>query len=201
MARMSAPAVAGSRARGFNASDLAHVAVFAALLAALSLAPAIPLGAVGVPITLQTLGVALCGLCLGPARGFAAVGLYVLAGLAGLPILAGGGSGLGVLAGPTGGYLLSFPFAALVSGLVATWAVRRGLSRVTPLLLFAGVLLSRYLVVLPFALSGLTRALGIDVRSALVIDMPYWVGDLVKAAIAAALAFAVHKAFPRLLAR
>lgn len=198
---MTASAATQPSARGFSAPDLAHVAVFAALLAALSLAPAIPLGAVGVPITLQTLGVALCGLCLGPVRGFAAVALYVAAGLAGLPILAGGKAGLGVLAGPTAGYLLSFPFAAIVTGLVATWAVRRGLSRVTPLLLLGGVLLARYLVILPFALVGLTRSLGIGVTEALLIDMPFWIGDLIKSVIAALLAFAVHKAFPRLLGR
>lgn len=202
MERMtSTTADAGSRARGLNASDLGHVAVFAALLAALSLAPAIPLGVVAVPITLQTLGVALCGLCLGPVRGFAAVSLYVVVGLAGLPVFAGGKAGLAVLAGPTVGYVLAFPFAAVVTGLVARWAVRRGLSPLTPVLLFLGVLASRYLVILPFALAGLTTTLGIDVRAALLVDLPFWIGDLVKSVIAAALAFAVHKAFPRLLGR
>lgn len=197
----STTATADARTRGFSAPDLAQIAVFAALLAALSLAPAIPLGAVAVPITLQTLGVALCGLCLGPLRGFAAVALYVVAGLAGLPIFAGGKAGLAVLAGPTVGYLLAFPFAAIVTGLVAKWAVRRGLSPMTPVWLFLGVLASRYLVILPFALVGLTSTLGIDVPAALLVDLPFWIGDLVKSVIAAMLAFAVHKAFPRLLGR
>lgn len=204
MVRMtSTTAAAGARTgtRGLSATDLAHVAVFAALLAALSLAPAIPLGAVGVPITLQTLGVALCGLCLGPWRGFAAVALYVVAGLAGLPIFAGGKAGLAVLAGPTVGYLLAFPFAAIVTGLVARWAVRRGLSRVTPVLFLLGVLASRYLVILPFGVVGLTTTLGIDAGAALLIDIPFWIGDLIKSVVAAMLAFAVHKAFPRLLGR
>lgn len=203
MVRMTSTTAAAhtARSRGFSAPDLAQIAVFAALLAALSLAPAIPLGAVAVPITLQTLGVALCGLCLGPVRGFAAVALYVLAGLAGLPVFAGGKAGLSVLAGPTVGYVLAFPFAAIVTGLVAKWAVRRGLSRLTPVLLLLGVLASRYLVILPFALVGLTSTLGIDVRAALLVDVPFWIGDLIKSVIAAMLAYAVHKAFPRLLGR
>lgn len=199
MARMTTATTAGTKS--FAATDIAHVAVFAALLAALSLAPAIPVGAVGVPITLQTLGVALCGLCLGPLRGFAAVLLYVVAGLAGLPIFAGGSAGLGVLAGPTAGYLLAFPLAALVSGFVASRAVRRGIGRTTVLWLFLGVVASRYLVILPLGLFGLTRVLGIDLGAALVIDMAFWPGDLIKAAIAAVLALAAHKAFPRLLRR
>ncbi|MCC2593358.1 biotin transporter BioY [Tessaracoccus sp. OS52] len=198
---MTSSTATAPRVRSFSASDLAYVAVFAALLAALSLAPAIPVGAIGVPITLQTLGVALCGLCLGPWRGFAAAGLYVVAGLAGLPIFAGGKAGLGVLAGPSLGYLIAFPLAALFCGFVARWAVRRGLSSVTPLLLLAAVLASRYLVTLPLAVVGFMLTLGLDLRAAVVADMPFWIGDFVKAVVAALLAFAVHKAFPRLLGR
>lgn len=199
MGRMTTTAPASTRA--FGPSDLARVAVFAALLAALSLMPAIPLGSAGVPLTLQTLGVALCGLCLGPWRGFASVALYIVVGLAGLPVFAGGGAGLAVLAGPTAGYLISFPFAAVVAGLVARWAVRRGMNRWTPLLLFGGVVASRFLVTLPLGVLGLSRALGLDARQALIVDMAYWPGDLIKAGIAAVLATAVHKAFPRLLGR
>ena len=54
-----------------KAADLALIAVFAALIAAFSLTPAIPIG-IGVPITLQTLAVVLAGLVLGPLRGFLA---------------------------------------------------------------------------------------------------------------------------------
>ena len=65
------------------ATDLALIAVFAALIAAFSLTPAIPVAG-GVPITLQTLAVVLAGLVLGPVRGFLAALLYVLVGMAGL---------------------------------------------------------------------------------------------------------------------
>lgn len=74
----------GSPRPRWDAADLSYIAVFAALIAAFSLIPGIPLAA-GVPITLQTLAVILTGMVLGPARGAAAAGLYVAAGLAGLP--------------------------------------------------------------------------------------------------------------------
>ncbi len=190
-----------ARPESVSAQDLAYVAVFAALIAALSLAPAIPLGALGVPITLQTLGVALTGLCLGPWRAVAAVGLYVAAGAAGLPVFAQGRAGIGVLAGPTGGYIISFILAALASGFLARLVVRRGLNRWTPVAFIGILLLVRYLVMLPIAMLGLMRALGLGAGEALAVDIPFWIGDLVKYIVAALLAHAVHKAFPRLLGR
>lgn len=197
---MSSQVVSAS-SRSMGTQDVAYVAVFAALIAALSLAPAIPLGAVGVPITLQTLGVALSGLCLGPWRGAAAVGLYVAVGAAGLPVFAQGKAGIGVLAGPTGGYVLSFLLAALVSGFLARLVVRRGLDRWTPVLFLGILLLVRFLVIMPIAIAGLMRALGLGAGEALAVDVPFWIGDLAKSVVAALLAHTVHRAFPRLLGR
>ncbi len=189
-----------ARRRTMAPSDLARIAVFAALVAAMALTPAIPVGPVS--ITLQTLGVALTGLCLGPWRGFAALALYVAVGTAGLPVFSGGAAGIGVLIGPTGGYLLSFPLAALVGGFVARWAMRRGLDGATPFIFLGGLLLARYLVILPIAVTHLSRALGMTWMQALVgIDLLFWVGDLIKSVVAVMLAIAVHKAFPRLLGR
>jgi biotin transport system substrate-specific component len=68
-----------------------------------------------VPITLQTFFVILCGFVEGPRAFFAGL-LYVLAGLAGLPVFAGGNTGPGFLFGPTAGFAFAFPLAALVSG-------------------------------------------------------------------------------------
>lgn len=189
-----------ARRRTMAPSDLARIAVFAALVAAMALTPAIPVGPVS--ITLQTLGVALTGLCLGPWRGFAALALYVAVGAAGLPVFSGGAAGIGVLIGPTGGYLLSFPLAALVGGFVARWAMRRGLDGATPFIFLGGLLLARYLVILPIAVTHLSRVLGMTWMQALVgIDLLFWVGDLIKSVVAVMLAIAVHKAFPRLLGR
>ena len=186
-------------ARFFRGGDLAYVAVFAALIAALSIVPGFNIGPV--PFTLQTVGIGLAGLCLGPWRGFAAVLLYLLVGAAGLPVFARGGAGLASFAGPTGGYLISFPFAALLAGFVAVMALKRGLSAITPVIFFLGLLAGRYLIILPLGVFGLMRAGGMDFGKALGIDMGFWVSDAIKSVIVVILAYAVHRAFPRLLAQ
>ena len=68
-----------------------------------------------VPFTLQVFFVLLAGLILGPRLGVLAVALYLLLGFV-APVYAQGTSGLGVLLGPTGGYLVGFVAAALVTG-------------------------------------------------------------------------------------
>lgn len=90
-------------------------ALFAAFTAAIA-PPLLPLGFTPVPITLQTIGVLLSGAVLGPYYGALSMILYVAIGALGLPVFAGGASGIGVLLGFTGGYLLSYPFAAFVIG-------------------------------------------------------------------------------------
>jgi len=94
--------------------------VYASLLAALTGASglfAFPIGPV--PITLQVLFVLLSGGLLGPKWGPASMAIYLLMGLAGLPVFAGGTSGIGRLLGPTGGYLAGFLVASLAVGLLA----------------------------------------------------------------------------------
>src|SRR3989338_3067524 len=93
--------------------------VFAALFAAFTAAVAwfrIPLPFTPVPITLQTLAVLLSGAMLGPYYGALSMIIYLALGAIGLPVFAGGSSGIGALLGPTGGYLLSYPIAAFVIG-------------------------------------------------------------------------------------
>lgn len=71
-----------------------------------------------VPFTLQTMMVLLAGAFLGSRNGAASQLVYILAGVIGLPVFAGFGFGFAKLFGPTGGYLLSFPFAAFLVGYV-----------------------------------------------------------------------------------
>jgi biotin transport system substrate-specific component len=80
---------------------------------------AVPVPGTPVPITLQPLVVALAGLALGPAAAAASMAIYLTAGLAGLPVFAPvGPPGLARLLGPTGGYLLAYPAAAVVAGVL-----------------------------------------------------------------------------------
>ncbi|MGL5405715.1 MAG: biotin transporter BioY [Propionibacteriaceae bacterium] len=182
-------------------TDVALIGVFAALIAAFALTvfnvPGNP-----VPITLQTLGIALAGLVLGPWRGFAATMLYVLVGLAGLPVFAGGGSGLTILTKGSAGYLLSFPLAALVIGLLGRIALRRGM-RDTKLILafFAATVIASLVVIHPLGIVGLMRNVHISLGKAMTLDMAFWLGDIIKCSLAAVIAATVHKAFPALSAR
>ena len=91
-----------------------------AALVALAAQVEIPLGFSPVPITLQGLAIVLVGLVLGPRLGAAALITYLTAGVAGLPVFSGASFGFIKLLGPTGGYLIAFPFAAFVAGWVAT---------------------------------------------------------------------------------
>lgn len=85
-------------------------------LVALSAQIAVPLFFTPVPFTLQPLAVLLLGLLLDPAVACATLVAYLAEGAAGLPVFAGASGGIAVLLGPSGGYLLAYPFAvALVS--------------------------------------------------------------------------------------
>jgi biotin transport system substrate-specific component len=98
--------------------NVARAVLFAAATAATAPVDLVHPLAPNVPITLQTLWVYLSGIVLGPVwAGFAFV-LYLLAGVVGLPVFAGASAGLGVLLGPTGGFLVGFPLAAVTIGVV-----------------------------------------------------------------------------------
>lgn len=184
-------------AKTSSATDLALIAVFAALIAAFSLTPAIPIG-IGVPITLQTLAVVLAGLVLGPWRGFLATVLYLLVGFAGLPVFAGGAAGIAVLGKPSIGYLLAFPVGALVAGALAqAFAGWRGARQYLGFFL-AGLAAS--LVIHASGIVGLAIIAKMGLAGAFVYDLVFWPGDLAKMFVASAIAVAVHKAFPALLA-
>ena len=79
-----------------------------------------------VPITLQTLFLGLAGALLGGRLGALSQTVYLLLGIIGLPVFAGGKAGLGVLFGPTGGYLIGFVAAAFVIGKLTAIKTRPG---------------------------------------------------------------------------
>lgn len=179
------------------ATDLALIAVFAGFVAAFALTPAIPVGSLGVPITLQTLAVALTGLVLGPRRGFLAVLLYLVAGFAGLPIFAGGAGGLGVFAKPSIGYLLSFPFAAALAGFLAYRLLATPRRALWAWLAGAGLVAS-FVLVHPAGIAGMATILHLDLGKAVLGDLLYWPGDVIKNLVAGFIAAQVHRAFPTL---
>ena len=102
--------------------DLVFVALFAAVMTVCAQIQ-IPFGEV--PFTLQTLGVFIAASLLGWKRGTLSVIVYVLLGLAGVPVFAGFSGGIGVLGGPTGGYIIGFLFTALIVGLMTDFLGRK----------------------------------------------------------------------------
>lgn len=148
-----------------------------------------------VPITGQTFAVLLVGLVFGTRLGAATVALYLLEGVLGLPVFADFSAGPGVIAGPTGGYIVGFVFAAGVVGWLAEkgWD-RRPLSTVLAMILGNLVI---YLFGLPWltafyagpgaayiASTGAEGPLGAAFAAGLV---PFLVGDALKIALAAGL--------------
>jgi len=150
----------------------------ASVLTALAARIAIPVPWSPVPITGQTFAVLLSGAVLGARRGSAAQLLYLAEGAAGLPVFAGGAAGAAVLLGPTGGYLLAFPFAAALTGALAAqgWD-RRFVTTAAAMLLGSAVIFALGLALLSrFIPSGRLLAAGL---------LPFLPGDLIKATLAA----------------
>lgn len=187
---MSVSGTTRPRYRGLNTRDLALIALFAALLAALSIVPGIPVGPA--PITLQTLGVMLAPSILGWRRGVLAIITFLALAAAGLPILSGGGGGLAAFAGATGGFLISWIFVALFIGVLTERMLPN--YRLWPGLAIniAGGLVVCYLIGVPWmgvvAETGVVGALG-----AMLVFVP---GDVLKAVLATVIASAVHRAYP-----
>lgn len=190
------PAPPAPRAARRTGTDVALVATFAAFVAACALVPAIPTWS-GVPITLQTFAVVTAGLVLGARRGFLAVALYLVVGLAGVPVFAEMTGGLGVLGRPSVGYLLAFPVAAAVAGWLGGLALRARPAWRYAALVAAG-LGSSFLVTHPAGIVGLMARLDVTAGEALAIDVVYWPGDVVKNLLAAGVTVAVLRAFPDL---
>jgi biotin transport system substrate-specific component len=96
---------------------LVKTALMAALMASTGFF-AIPVGPV--PITLQTFFSLLAGVVLGPLYGAVSMILYVILGVLGLPVFSKGQSGIGVVLGPTGGFIVGFIFAAWLIGILTS---------------------------------------------------------------------------------
>jgi len=121
----------------------------------------LPLPLTPVPLTLQNFGVLLVGLMLGSRRGFAALALYLAEGMMGFPVFSPTGpGGLAQLIGPTGGFLLAYPFVAGIAGLIMESGKKsfaRGLTAAVSaeVVLFAGGLC--WLAILTHSLSQAVR--------------------------------------------
>ncbi|QNN52882.1 biotin transporter BioY [Nocardioides mesophilus] len=178
-----------------SSRDLALVAVFAGIVAALGAVPAFTPPGFSVPITAQSLGVMLAGSVIGARRGASALLLFLALVAAGLPLLSGGRGGLGVFAGSSVGFLVGFPVAAFVIGWLTT---RLG----APYTLVGGLvanLVGGLVLLYVFGAAGLALVLQISPAAAATALWIYLPGDLVKVVVAAFVARGVHAAYPGLL--
>lgn len=172
------PAVLADLVPGAQVRDVALV-VGAAALTGLAAQVSIPLPFTPVPISLQTFTVVLSGAALGPIRGGLGMGLYLVAGIAGIPWFSEQRSGFDF---PSFGYIIGFVLAAVIVG----WLARRGLDRSVSGTV--AIMVLGNLVIYAIGVSWLANSLGVDVPRALELGAwPFLIGDALKIALAAGL--------------
>ncbi|MEA1895770.1 MAG: biotin transporter BioY [Euryarchaeota archaeon] len=151
--------------------------IYASMFAALTAIGAfirIPIPASPVPITLQVFFVLLAGLLLGSKWAGMSMIVYVMLGIIGFPVFSGGLSGIGVLLGPTGGYLIGFIPAAFVTGLVTETFGRSTFSAICAMITGIAAI---YLLG-AFQLSVVS---GLSIPQSVVIGViPFLIGDSIK---------------------
>lgn len=154
-----------------------------ALLTALGAQVAIPTPPDGVPMTLQTLFVVLAAMCLGPRAGAMSMGLYVLAGMVGVPMFAEGAVGLEVILGQTGGYLVGFIACQPVVG----WIVRGRDGTPRGWLAIVLAVLAAHAVVFAIGVPWLAAVRGFTLERAIVGGMVPFLPGMVAKSITAVL--------------
>ncbi|TFB90683.1 biotin transporter BioY [Cryobacterium algoricola] len=185
-------------ARTLTVRDLAQIAIFAALIAALGVPGPLSLGVIAVPITLQTLGVMLAGAILGARKGFFAVLLLLALTAAGLPLLAGGRGGLAwFTTSPSAGYLYGWLIGVLVIGYLT--------GRLLPKYPFwpalGATVLGGIVVIYAVGVPVTAFTLHLPIWGALIDASKFLPGDLLKAVVTVLVARQVHRAYPGLIPR
>lgn len=162
------------------AADAARI-IAANILLALCAHIAIPLPWTPVPITGQTFGVLLVAVLLGSGRGTIAIVLYLLEGMAGLPVFAPYGSpGPARFFGPTAGYLLAYPPATFVTGWLSERAAGIGFLRLAGVRL-TGALISGEAIIFAIGCFWLAVATGLSWGPAISAGLlPFLPGEIIK---------------------
>ena len=188
--RSSAPA-----RRILPARDLAQIAIFAALIAALGLPGPLNIGPV--PITMQTLGVMLAGAILGPRKGTLAVLLFLVLTAVGLPLLAGARGGIGVFTvSPAAGYLYGWLLGAFVTG----YFTARLLPKYPFWPALGATVLGGIVAVYLLGIPVMALNLGLPLWTVLGLNVAFIPGDLIKVIVTVLVASQVHRAYPGLIA-
>jgi biotin transport system substrate-specific component len=137
----------------------------------------IPLPFTPVPLTMQTFFVFLSGAVLGARKGSMSQLLYVGAGISGLPVFSGLSGGLGIVSGPTGGYLLGFILAPIAIG----WILRKFSSTIW---VYLAISAGAFIIFFMGAAHLTVLYTGDFIRSIKIGVVPFVAGDLIKVAVA-----------------
>lgn len=189
----SSPTVSRSGAR-----SMAQVSLFAALMAVMGLIPKIDLP-LGVPITIQSLGVMLAGVMLGPWRGFQSMLLFLAAVAVGLPLLAGGRGGIAVFMSPSAGYLAGYALAAAIVGALMA-VLLKGSPQATPRRIavsaFIAALLGGLVCLHAFGVLGLMLMAKLSLAQAFKVTLAFVPGDFIKCILCALIVHTVARGLP-----
>lgn len=146
----------------------------------------------GVPITGQTLGVMLAGALLGARLGGLSIAAFVILVAAGAPLLSGFHGGLGIFASPSGGWVLSWPFAAFLIGFL----VERSWNNLRSWKVFLFNIIGGIVLVYAIGIGYQIALTGMPLPVVLVQSATYVPGDLIKSFVAAVIAVRLRHAYP-----
>ena len=161
--------------------DLSFSALFTALVSILSYV-SIPLPFSPVPITGQSLAVILAGIVLTTKQAGLSIAIFLFLGIIGVPVFAGGRSGIGVLAGPTGGYLIGYLLGAITISLLIQYFLK---DKNNYLLVFLYSFIGGIIVVHLPGIFWLSYVSQISLKEAFMVgSLPFIPGDIFKLIIA-----------------
>ena len=175
-----------------NSRDMTHTALMVVLLTVCAWVT-IP---APVPFTLQTFGVFCALTLLGARKGATAIGVYLAMGFVGLPVFSGFSGGIGVLLGPTGGYLTGYLVCAIIVGWLTGKKKLRQQFAWTCFSMALGTL-ACYAVGTVWFLVVMQGTYNL-VQAILVCVVPYLMADGIKILVAAAVAVPIRKIVRRM---
>ncbi len=174
------------RMKKVKTKDMILVSMFAALTAIFAQVT-IPIPISPVPITLQVLAVCLTSAILGSRLAFMSMLVYITVGILGMPVFSGGASGLGVVMGPTGGYITGFLLSSYVTGKLVQRKPLPTMSN-TIVAMFSGLL-----VIYTAGMLQLSLVTGMPLQAAFMSGVVPFIGlDIIKIAVGAGVACSVR---------
>ena len=172
-----------------NTRLLVYTALMTAIIAVMGFVPAIPLPFMPVPIVLQNIGIFLAGMILGRKYGTLSVLIFLLLVLCGAPLLSGGRGGMGVLMGPSAGFLIMYPIVTFLIG----WMRNRHLNNLNVVKVFLIILIFGVVLLDVVGAIVMGFVIHMPISKALLFSLTFLPGDVIKALIASIIAMSLLK--------